>query len=111
MKKINHYRVEIIKDSTQNKFEHRVLNVLLENEDYIVIDTFNFQSLRISGKDKELDKAIIFEMNYNYARMDGIYYNFYSYEGRSAKQIKRDIENWITKKYGYLYRVNLDFIK
>lgn len=117
MKKINKYCVKIQGDKpvcryvgNENEFKKEVYKVLLENKDYIVIDDFRFTSLRKNGRDKEIDTPIIFEMKFG-TYNDGIHYYYYCYGTRKPESIRKDIEKWIQKKYGYLFDINLNFIK
>ena len=109
MKTIKLYKVEIRKDGTK-EYEIKEHKVLLENEDYLVIDTFNFQSLRKTGRDKEIDTPIIFEMNFGFGS-DGLFYRYHTSKVLKPERIRIQIEAYIIKKYGYLLNMDLNFIK
>lgn len=111
MKKITKYHVKVLKNSQKNEFKIEFFNVLLENDDYVVIDNFNFQSLRKSGRDTEIDTPIIYTANLGIRDYDGIYYSYYTFGTHKAVTIQKEIAEYIKKKYGYLTDINLDFIQ
>lgn len=115
MKRINEYQVEIHKYGGNNTFEQKWFNVLLENNDYIIIDEVNFTRIRKHARGtSELDPVIgrssVYERNWGITSLDGIVFHLYSEAKVKNETIKRQIAEFIDKKYGWLHGIDLSFI-
>lgn len=113
---INVYRVDIYKnDIRRNSFDVTVEHIACENDTYIVLGDHNFTKLRKksdrSDHDTTLEKPIIYERNWGITSLDGLSYVLYTEKTKRPETIKSEINAFLDKKYGWLFRVNLDFIK
>ena len=117
MKVLNHYEVKILKDrSYPDKFTTEYYSVKLENEKEVVIERYGkFWILdkeeKASGSNDVIGVKSISEWRLGLSSLDGIHYSCYTYEIKNPVKIKAEIESFIKEKYGYLFSVNLDFIK
>lgn len=112
--KIRHYYVEIFKSRTEkNTYKIEKIEIGLENDKYIVLKDISFTKL---AKEKnltynEIGKPSIYIRDWKIESVDGIVYSLYTYKRTRPDTIKNAIHKFIKDKYGYLFNVNLEFIK
>lgn len=115
--KVKHVDVQVIKSPEHdNKYQVTELEVVAENELYLVLNDTHFTTLRKTKKEgSELNKVIndhsISVWDMGYASLDGIHYTEYTTKAVDPEKIKGRIEQYVEKKYGYLFKVDLGFIK
>ena len=112
MKSINYYEVQILKDGTK-KFKVELLKVCAENENELVVERYNRFYILNKKSDRystspDLNKPSISEWK---VCLEGIHYYLYSTRKVRPDTIKREIAEFVSKEYGYLNEINLDFIK
>lgn len=118
-KTIHHYRVEIsdgtgiIKD--RNEFKHALLQIIGENERYMVVNDQTFTTLdKENGKysqGRSVGKPEICICTNDSCWGNRITYSLYSFTQKKAATIRKEIEREIQKKLGFFLRgVNLDIV-
>ena len=117
MKKIKHYRVEVADASgilgIERKFEVEELNVIGENDRYVVVDNYCFTSLR---KEKAKYDTCLNQVSIHLYANDSVWgnritYSLYTEATKRASTIRKEIEAEIAKKYGFfLGKIDLSFI-
>ena len=115
--KIYKYSVEIFRTKVkENVFKTEQFEVGLENDNLIVLKDESFTKLNKKkskySTDISVDDEHIYERKWggSLADYDGIQYILYTYKVKKPETIRKQIENWISDKYGYLFNINLDFI-
>lgn len=107
MKTINHYEVHIsdgrgiIKD--KNIFKQTVIPVLAENGRYLVLDNWNYTSVKIGKAEYEtcLDKPAIGLSANDNVWGNSIRYSLYTYTNKRPSTIRKEIEEAVMLRYGF----------
>lgn len=116
-KVVRHYQVEI-SDSygvlkNRNEFSVKEINVLAENERYVVLDNSSFTVL---SREKDYCNSQIEKPRIDLDANDSvwgnrIYYSLYTLGTVRASTIKKQIEKEVAKKFGFFMRgLNLDIV-
>jgi len=102
----------------KDSFEQTQVDVIAENDNYVCLDDFRFTTIQKSGKGTAYDvigtKRIRIEDGsglFGSAFTKGIFYTLYSFEKKRPSTVRKEIEEAIKKKYGWIADVNLDIIK
>lgn len=115
--KVYKYKVEILKsEQYDNKFIKEELEVGLENDRFMVLLDSSFTKINKkkstgSDLDRTLDHHYVSEWKMGFKSLDGIHYTEFSSHKVRPSTIKRRIEAFIKKEYGYLSKIDLSFIK
>lgn len=116
MKTLNHYYVEI-GDSTgiiqsRNQFSCTKIPVLAENDNYLVLnnDCFTVLSHQKSYLHTQLDKPSIHVYTGDSCFGNRITYHLYTETNKRAATIRKQIEDHVKAKYGFLGRLDLSLI-
>lgn len=119
MKKIKHYRVEVTDARNpgiigpKQEFKAIELNVVAENDRYIVINDSCFTSV---SKEKSKYETCLEQTSIGLSANDSVWgnritYSLYTTKTKRASTIKKEIEAEIAKKYGFfLGAIDLSFI-
>jgi hypothetical protein len=119
MKKINHYKVEVIDPANpgiigrDKKFEVAAYDVIGENEKYVAINDYCFTSIKKEKCDWGtcLEKPSISLYANDNCWGTSVTYSLYTEKTKRASTIKTEIEAAIKKKYGFFARgFDLSFI-
>jgi hypothetical protein len=118
MKKLFKHEVKIYKHPGgihNNTFEIKEVEVIAENDSYIVINDWYFTKLGKSNKsysNEVLEKEYIQVRNDNHILGDGVFYTLYSISKIRPSTIKNHIEKKISDHYGWLMNsLDLSIIK
>lgn len=117
-KTINYYRVEI-RDGKgilerKSEFKKEALNILGENNRYIVVEDWCFTSIKKTkdSYDTCIDKPSIGIHSGDTVWGSRITYALYTYGNKRASTIKKEIEAEINKRYGFFMNgLDLSIIK
>lgn len=121
MRTINYYKVGILKNG-ESYFEQSEIGVALENDQWIILDVYEFKKLT-KTKDHEfsyprigIQKIIKRDNETGYFKEhrewgNGVFYKLYSETKKRPSTIRKEIEMFIEEKFGYLGRIDLSFIK
>ena len=117
MTTINHYRVEISDSSgiidRRNEFKLTKVNVLAENDNYLVIDDHSFTTLSRNKNyvHPQLDKPSIHSYTGDNCWGNRITYTLYTAKTKRASTIRGEIEAHVKEKYGFFAsRMDLSII-
>ena len=110
MKKLFYHRVAIYKKPVRFSFDKdefitKTVDVLAENEMYIVLNDAYFTKLELTGDGvcySRVGKESICVRIHDHSLGKGVFYTLYSEKRRRPSTIKRHIEKHIANKYGWL---------
>lgn len=114
--KVRHIDVRVLKsDKYENEYEVKELDVVAENELYLVLGDLHFTTLRKvskegSGLNPVLNKHTVSIRDHGIECLDGIHYTEYTTRNVQPETIKRRIRKFIEEKYGYMFKPDLSFI-
>lgn len=102
----------------EDKFEQKQVEVLAENDEYVCLNDRHFTTLRKAGDTVAYSvvgkESIRIEDGSGYfgrAMTKGIFYTLYSYSKKRPSTIRKEIEEALEKKYGWMVDADLSIIK
>lgn len=123
LKQLYHYKVSIYKkgevlpwyrNQSKDEFINEVIDILDQNDTFIVLKDWYFTKLY---KEKNtystcLNKISLYARTRDTILDNGVFYTLYSDKPKTAKSIKKEIQAFIQKEFGWLSEgIDLSIIK
>lgn len=113
LKQLYHYKVSIYRkgevlpwyrDQKKDEFINELVDVLDQNETFIVLKDWYFTKLYKKKNDHSasLNKQSLYARTRDTILDNGIFYSLYSDKPKTAKSIKKEIQTFIQKEFGWL---------